>query len=177
MIQRTNPIRRWKQWLALPLLGVLLVAVACEKANTTLPPPPPPPPPIQLSVAPPASPSGVYSYVEQMPELTSGGGMAAIVAYIQQHLVYPSVPAGSQRTGRVFASFIVTDQGEVQAVKVIKALGPTYDAAVVTAIRQLPRFVPGKQKGRAVNVSYTVPILFASATLPDEQHVKIINHW
>ena len=32
MIQKTNPIRRWKQWLALPLAGVLVVAVACEKA-------------------------------------------------------------------------------------------------------------------------------------------------
>ena len=172
MIQKTNPIRRWKQWLVLPLLGVLLVAVACEKANTAFPPPPPPPPPIPQNVTAPATPSGVYSYVEQMPELTSGGGSAGIVVYIQQHLVYPNVSAGSQRTGRVFASFIVTDQGEVQAVKVLKGIGPAYDEAVVTAIRQLPRFVPGKQKGKAVNVSYTVPIQFATATLPDGPHVN-----
>ena len=64
----------------------------------------------------------------------------------------------------------------MQAAEIIKGLSAAYDEAVLKAIQQLPRFVPGKKDGKAVNVSFTVPILFASATLPDEQHVKIINH-
>jgi TonB family protein len=171
MIQKTKPISRWKQWLVLPLLGVLLVAVACEKAApaaptqsielqkidgqnqlvvhngssaTTLPPPP-----------------VVYEAVEQMPELPGGGGPEAIVRNIQQHLQYPKVAPANRKDGRMFISFIVTEKGEVQAVKVLKSLGPEYDAAVQAAIRQLPAFVPGRKDGKAVAVSYTVPIQFA----------------
>ncbi len=185
MIQKTSPIRRWKQWLALPLLGVLLVAVACEKTTPLAAPAPsasrqdasaPPPPPIlhNLTPAPPLPPA-VYVYVEQMPQLPGGGGNQAIVEYIQNHLKYPEVSPNDRRMGRVFVSFIVTNQGEVQAVDVVKGLGAAYDAAVVAAVQQLPKFVPGRQNDKAVNVSFTVPVLFAAATLPTGEHVKIIS--
>ena len=179
MIQKTKPISRWKQWLALPLLGVLLVAVACEKAappaepavlsttqNSVAPPPPPTIVPTDSRQVPPPPPPAVYTYVEHMPELMSGGGNGAIVAFIQQHLVYPKVAAADQRTGRVFVSFIVDNQGQVQVPEVVKSLGAAYDEAVLAAVRQLPRFAPGKQDGKAVYVSFTVPILFATATGP-----------
>ena len=171
MIQKTNPVRRWKQWLALPLLGVLLVAVACEKTATPAGPATAAGP--QNTVAPPPPPA-VYESVEQMPELPGGGGPAAIVALIQQQLKYPALPAADRKSGRVFASFIVTEQGEVQAVNVVKGLGPAYDEAVMAAIRALPRFTPGLTRVpartgplQAVAVSFTVPILFATAARPD----------
>ena len=162
MIQKTTPVRRWKQWLALPLLGVLLAAVACEKAA-------PPAAPadvvnetvaIDKGVAPPPPPPAVYTYADRMPQLADGGNMAALVAFIQQHLVYPSLPAANQHTGMVFASFIVTDKGEVQVGTIIKGLAPAYDEAVLAAIRQLPRMQPGQQNGQLVNVSLTLPIIF-----------------
>ena len=174
MIQKTNPIRRWKQWLALPLLGVLLVAVACEKAAPPAEPAasstaqnsvaPPPPPIVVLHDGRQAPPPKVYTYVERMPELTAGGGNKAIVEFIQQHLAYPKVAAADQRAGRVFVSFIVDVQGQVQVPEVVKGLGAAYDEAVLAAVRQLPRFTPGTQDGKAVAVSFTVPILFAGAT-------------
>ncbi|GAB3574426.1 TonB family protein [Hymenobacter daeguensis] len=158
MIQKTNPIRRWKQWLALPLLGVLLVAVACEKAA------PPTAPTVaaatQNAVAPPPPPPMVYETVEHMPELPGGGGPEAIVSAIQRNLTYPDVPKTSRKDGNMFVSFIVTEKGEVQAVKVLKSLGPEYDAAAIAAIQKLPTFVPGRNEGKAVAVSYTVPIQF-----------------
>lgn len=174
MIQKTNPIRRWKQALALPLLGVLFVAVACEKASAPAEPSASaaqlekaaaaPPPPIyigKVAIAPP--PGTVYTYVEQMPQLPGGGGNKAIVEAIQLHLTYPKVPVATQRTGRVFVSFTVTDKGEVQAIKVVKGLGEPYDQAVITAIQKLPKFEPGKQDGKTVSVSFTVPIQFEPA--------------
>ena len=189
MIQKTNPIRRWKQWLVLPLAGVLVVAVACEKAAPPTEPAivrasadtqlVPPPPKLVLNdtahPAPPLPPT-VYTYVEQMPELPGHRGTAAIVENIQRHLIYPKVPAAEQHAGRVFASFIVTDKGEVQAAEIIKGLSAAYDEAVLKAIQQLPRFVPGKKDGKAVNVSFTVPILFAMAPLPSGENAKIISH-
>jgi TonB family protein len=174
MIQKTSPIRRWKQWLALPLLGALLFTVACEKAgapaepgapsatqDTVVPPPavvpngatiPPPPPPMVEKV---------YASVEHMPELPTGGGNVGIVAYIQSHITYPQVAAANRKEGRVFVSFKVNSQGEVFGPEIVKGLGPEYDAAVLAAIGQLPRFKPGMQDGKPVAVSFTVPVEFA----------------
>ncbi len=172
MIQKNHPIRRWKQWLALPLLGALLFTVACEKAGAPAEPAittiqlekgvAAPPPPIyigKVAIAPP--PGTVYTYVEQMPELPGGGGNKAIVEAIQLHLTYPEVALASRKNGRVFVSFVVTEKGDVQAIKILKSLGPEYDAAVEAAVRKLPRFEPGRQDGKAVSVSYTVPVQFA----------------
>jgi TonB family protein len=158
MIQKTNPIRRWKQGLALPLLGVLLVAVACEKAAPPVAPAAAAAP--QNAIAPPPAPSAVYQFVEQMPELPGGGGAEAILNYIQQNLAYPDVPPTSRKDGNTFVTFVVSEKGEVQAIKVLKSLGPEYDAVVVAALKQLPTFVPGRKDGKAVAVSYTVPIRF-----------------
>ena len=74
--------------------------------------------------------------------------------------------AADQRSGRVFVSFIVDSEGSVQAPAIVKGMSPAYDEAVLAAVRQLPRFAPGKQNGKAVAVVFTVPILFATATAP-----------
>ena len=158
MIQKTTPVRRWKQWIALPLLGLLIVAVACEKAAPLAEPAVSAASP--NAVVPPPLPPMVYETVEQMPELPGGGGAEAIVNNIQQHLAYPDVPPTRRKNGNMFISFIVTEKGEVQAVKVLKSLGPEYDAVVEEAIQKLPNFVPGRKGGKAVAVSYTVPIRF-----------------
>ena len=160
MIQKTNPIRRWKQWLALPLLGVLFLAVVCEKATaqTNVQQAPPPPPVPMLTGNKPASVNKLYVYVEQMPMLPNGGGNAAIVESIQRSIVYP---VGVSASGRVFVSFTVNQAGGVQDIKVVKGLAPAFDQAVVAAVKKLPNFIPGKQSGKPVNVLFTVPIMFA----------------
>ena len=176
MIQKTTPIRRWKQWLALPLLAVLLFTVACERNKETVTPAGTPIPAAQLQYGVGEPKNGLYVYVEQMPQLPGGGGNTAIVEYIQRHLTYPNVAAANRKTGRVFVSFVVAESGEVKAPEIVKGLSPEYDNAVVAAVQQLPRFAPGQQAGKAVAVLFTVPILFATAALPDGQQVKIISH-
>jgi TonB family protein len=106
----------------------------------------------------------VYTYVEQMPQLPGNGGHQAIVAAIQERLVYPEPARRDNVTGRVFVSFTVTADGGVKSVKVVKGLGAGLDEATVAAVSQLPRFIPGKQNGRAVSVSYTVPVAFPPAS-------------
>jgi TonB family protein len=178
MIQKTSPIRRWKQWLALPMLGLLFGAVACEKAGAPAEPAvssaaqdalaPPPPPTLEK----------VYTYVERMPELPTGGGNAGIVAYIQSQLTYPQVPAARRKEGRVFVSFTVNSGGEVFNPTIVKGLGPEYDAAVLAAIAKLPRFKPGTQDGKPVAVSFTVPIMFtqkSTAAIFDGRPVDWFN--
>ena len=177
MIQKTSPIRRWKQWLALPLAAVLFIIVASGRTAAQGGPvpkskptavlregTPPPPPPVLVggtSLPLPQSSPPVYVFVDNMPQLPGGGGNTAIVAAIQRNMVYPNVAPADRKQGRVFVSFTVMNDGAVQDVRIIKGLAAVYDAAVVAAVQQLPRFIPGTQNNRAVNVSFTVPIVFA----------------
>ncbi|MDB5233062.1 MAG: energy transducer TonB [Hymenobacter sp.] len=102
----------------------------------------------------------VYTYVEQMPTLPGGGGNGAIVAAIQKATKYPPLALRNQVEGRIFVSFTVNAQGDVSDVKVVKGLGSGLDEETIRAVKTLPKFIPGKQNGRAVSVSFTVPITF-----------------
>jgi TonB family protein len=113
-----------------------------------------PPAPPQLTTS---SGQKIYTYVEQMPQLPSGGGVKAITKQILDNFVYP---AGEHKQGRLFASFTVAATGDVADVKIIKGLATAYDEATLAAIRKLPRFLPGKQSGKPVAVNFTVPITF-----------------
>lgn len=102
----------------------------------------------------------VYTYVEQMPQLPGGGGNAAIVAAIQKATKYPRMAQNNGVEGRIFVSFTVNAEGDVSDVKVVKGLGSGLDEETIRAVKTLPKFIPGKQNGRAVSVSFTVPITF-----------------
>ena len=161
MIQKTSPIRRWKQWLALPLAAVLFIIVASGRTAAQGGPVPAPKSTSVLQKGPPPPPEKRYVSVEKMPQLISGGGVTAIVAAIQSNLMYPKVAPANRKVGRVFVSFYVDSKGQVREAKIIKGLDPAYDAAVVTAVEKLPRFTPGMQDNKPGSVTFTVPVTFA----------------
>ncbi len=101
-----------------------------------------------------------YIFVEQMPELPGGGGQPAIVMAIQKAVRYPARALSNQVEGRVYVSFTVDPKGEVTDVKIVKGLGSGIDEETIRAIKTLPRFIPGKQNGREVSVSFTVPVTY-----------------
>ena len=122
---------------------------------TRVPIPPTPPQPVT------SSGHKVYAFVEQMPQLAGGGGQVAIMKAVQGKISYPKAAPGEVLpNGRVFASFVVDTDGTVQDAKIAKGLSPAFDAAVLAAVRQLPRFEPGKQNGQPVAVAYTLPVEF-----------------
>ncbi|WP_226163278.1 energy transducer TonB [Hymenobacter terricola] len=104
--------------------------------------------------------SHIYVSVEQMPQLPGGGGQLAIVAAIQKAVKYPGIDLRNGTEGRVYVSFTVNAKGDVADLKVVKGLSATLDEETLRAIKTLPRFIPGKQNGRDVSVSFTVPITF-----------------
>ena len=108
----------------------------------------------------PVTQSKVYTYVEQMPSLPGGGGNRAVIAAIQQALQYPATAMQNRVEGRVFVTFTVNPQGAVKDIEVNKGLGSGLDEEAVRAVGTLPKFIPGKQSGQAVNVSFTLPVTF-----------------
>jgi TonB family protein len=117
----------------------------------------PNPPPSQMYSA---GPNRVYVYAEQMPQLLTGGGGAAIVKAIQEHLEYPAAARAAGVAGRVYVRFVVGADGKVRDAQVMQGIGHGCDEAALSAVRQLPEFRPGRQNGCPVAVAYTAPLVF-----------------
>lgn len=102
----------------------------------------------------PADTTSTYTCVAQMPTLPGGGGTPAIQAFVQRALA-PRLPAGvrsGQLKGRAFVQLTVDPRGVVCNEEVQTVDDPACDAALLAAVRQLPRLVPGRHQGRPVSV-------------------------
>jgi len=109
---------------------------------------------LKTVVTEPSDSEKVYTYVEQMPTLNGQEVYRASIAAISQYLVVPPMAPN----GRVFVKFEVNTDGRVSHPQIVKGLRADLDSAVLVATRQLPRFTPGKQGGKVVTVSFTLPI-------------------
>jgi TonB family protein len=102
----------------------------------------------------------VYTMVEQMPQLPGGGGISAIQAAIQKATNYPQRALRDKVEGRVFVAFVVDEQGNVGDVQVNRSAGTDLDEETIRAVKTLPQFTPGRQNGKPVSVSFTMPITY-----------------
>lgn len=108
-----------------------------------------------------ASNSIIYNSCDMMPEFP--GGNAAMMRYIGDHLKYPEEALKSGKQGKCVLRFVITKNGNVGEVKVLRSVSPECDAEAARVVRTLT-FSPGKQDGSAVNVWYTLPISFKLAS-------------
>ncbi len=100
----------------------------------------------------------VFDVVEQKPQFP--GGEAALLKYVSEHIRDPAMAQENNIQGRVVVQFVVTKTGAVGEVKVVRGKDPDLDKEAVRVVKSLPKFVPGKMNGHAVNVWYTLPIQF-----------------
>lgn len=100
----------------------------------------------------------VYSYAEQMPVFP--GGQQALYQELSKTIRYPAEALQQRAEGKVYVSFVVSAAGRVQDAKAVKDPHPLLAAEAVRAVSSLPAFTPGKQAGKAVPVSLTLPITF-----------------
>lgn len=101
----------------------------------------------------------VYNVVEQMPSYP--GGEAALLKYVGTHIKYPAIAQEQEISGVVVLRFVVQEDGTVGDVIVQKSLEKHCDEEAVRVVKTLPRFIPGKQQGKAVRVWYTLPVRFS----------------
>jgi protein TonB len=100
----------------------------------------------------------VFFIVEDMPAFP--GGDLALRKYIAQSVKYPVIAQENGIQGKVFVTFVVDKDGSVTNARIARGVDPSIDKEALRVVNSLPKWKPGKQRGKAVRVSYTVPINF-----------------
>lgn len=100
----------------------------------------------------------VYDAVEEMPAFP--GGQAAFMNYLSSNMKYPKDCQEAGIQGRVVVQFVIGKDGRIMNARVIKSVHPSLDKEALRVVNSMPRWTPGKQKGKPVSVTYTVPLMF-----------------
>jgi protein TonB len=101
----------------------------------------------------------IFMVVETMPEFP--GGQQEMMKYIGTNIKYPVIAQENGIQGRVICQFVVEKDGKVTDIKVVRSSGDeSLDEEAVRLINSMPKWKPGKQRGKPVRVKYTVPVNF-----------------
>jgi protein TonB len=100
----------------------------------------------------------VFVEVEQYPEFS--GGEEARMKFLVSNIVYPKQARDSKIEGKVIVSFIVEKDGSITNVEVLRSAHPLLDAEAIRVTKLMPKWKPGKQKGKPVRCKFSMPIAF-----------------
>lgn len=99
-----------------------------------------------------------YDMVEQKPEFP--GGVQGLMQFLSANIHYPVAAQTAGKQGRVVVQFVVEADGAVSSAKVVRSISEDLDAEALRVVNAMPRWTPGKHKGKAVRVKYTLPVSF-----------------
>ena len=105
-----------------------------------------------------------FTVVEQMPEYP--GGMKALMGYLAENIQYPAECQKAGIQGRVIVQFVVKADGSLDNFEIKRSVNPLLDAEALRVIKTTPKWKPGTQHGKPVDVKFTIPVTFS---LPDKQ--------
>ena len=100
----------------------------------------------------------IFQIVEEMPAYP--GGDAKLMEFVAKNIKYPQIARETGIQGRVFVGFVVETDGSVSNVKVLRGIGGGCDEEAVRVVKSMPKWKAGKQRGKAVRVSYMLPVNF-----------------
>ena len=100
----------------------------------------------------------IFTIVEEQPEFP--GGMAECYKWIGKNLNYPTISAENGVQGRVTVNFVVNADGSIVDVKVLRGVDPYLDKEAIRVVSKMPKWKPGKQRGKPVRQQYTLPVMF-----------------
>ena len=96
---------------------------------------------------------------ETMPQFP--GGQGVLMKYLAANIKYPASAVKAKKQGRVIVTFIVQKDGSITHAKIAKSIDPELDAEALRVVKGMPKWTPGTQNGKPVNVKYTVPVKFS----------------
>ena len=100
----------------------------------------------------------IFEVAEVMPEFP--GGMPKLMDFISKNIQYPVEAQKAGTQGRVTIQFVVSAEGDIVSPKVLHGVDPLLDAEAIRLTTIMPKWKPGTQRGQAVNVRYTIPVMF-----------------
>lgn len=100
----------------------------------------------------------IFLFVKNMPKFP--GGINALRSFIANNVKYPTVAKENGIQGTIYLRFEVTKTGSVGQVQLQKGVDPLLDDEAIKVVKKLPKFTPGEQNGRKVNVWYSLPVTF-----------------
>lgn len=102
--------------------------------------------------------SGAFILVQDPPVFP--GGDEARIEFIRSNIKYPEEAREKGIQGTVFVNFVIESDGSVSNIRVLRGIGSGCDEEAVRVVENMPRWIPGKQKGEAVRVQFNMPIRF-----------------
>jgi TonB family protein len=139
----TRKMKNWKTAALLPVFVAFVFMASCQDQ-------------VKSGAQPPDD--VIYTVVDEQP--TYVGGLDALVAYLQKEMKYPENARTERVEGKVFVSFIVTKEGSVVSPAVIKGVREDLDKEALRVVSGLPKWNPGRQKGRTVSIKFVLPVNF-----------------
>ncbi|MCH2215418.1 MAG: energy transducer TonB [Flavobacteriales bacterium] len=100
----------------------------------------------------------IFTIVEEMPSFP--GGEAALMKYLGKNIKYPAIAKDAGIQGTVYVTFVVDESGAVKDTKVLRSIGGGCDEEAIRVVENMPKWSPGKQRGKSVKVQYNLPIRF-----------------
>lgn len=100
----------------------------------------------------------IFEVVEQNPQFP--GGEQALMAWLTKNLKYPSVAQENGIQGRVMVSFVVNKDGSIVDPKIVRSVDPSLDKEAIRVVSAMPKWTPGRQRGKTVRVKYSLPVTF-----------------
>ncbi|PLW91952.1 MAG: energy transducer TonB [Marinilabiliales bacterium] len=100
----------------------------------------------------------VFTIVDELPSYP--GGEEALFEYLAENVRYPQYAKNKGIQGTVFAGFVIEKDGSITNIKILKSIGGGCDEEVIRVIENMPKWTPGKQRGKTVRVQFNLPIKF-----------------
>jgi len=100
----------------------------------------------------------IFKIVEEMPSYP--GGEQKLMEYVAKNIKYPQIARETGIQGRVYVNFVVEPDGSVSNVSVLRGIGGGCDEEAMRVVKNMPKWKPGKQRGKAVRVQYMLPVNF-----------------
>jgi len=100
----------------------------------------------------------IFTVVEEMPCFP--GGDEARIRFLQLNIHYPGTARNNGIQGKVFVTFVVEKDGSLSNFRVLRGIGGGCDEEAVRVIKMMPKWIPGRQRGKPVRVQFNVPIRF-----------------
>ncbi len=100
----------------------------------------------------------IFTVVENDPEFP--GGMEALYKFLRDNIKYPQLARDNNITGRVYVTFVVEKDGSIANPRILKDIGGGCGQEAIRVVKSMPKWTPGKQRGKAVRVQFNLPVSF-----------------